>query len=177
KLNDNLSLYFRYFRDDGNLDAPDGVTGRRDIFIANPQNGVFGLQSTITSKILNNFKFGYNGTFTRTNGTAPVVNGIDLGPLAINISGNTANFSIAGQGSSAGTAIPVGLVRANSATNGRGQPYTTYSLSFVDDLSWTAGKHSFKLGGEVRLNRFYTDRQGGTTYVFNNLGDFLSNKP
>ena len=177
KLNDKHSLYFRYFRDDGNLDSPDGVTGRRDIFVASPQNGVLGFQSTLSANILNNFKFGYNGTYTRTNGKAPVVNGIDLGKLAVNISGNTANFSIAGQGTSAGTAIPGGLVRANSATNGRGQPYTTYSLNFVDDLIWTQGKHSFKFGGEVRLNRFYTDRLGGSTYVFNNLTDFLANKP
>jgi hypothetical protein len=176
-LNDSHRMYVRFFRDDGNLDAPDGVTGRRDLFVANPQNGVLGLQSTLSPKLLNNFKFGYNGTYSRTNGKAPVINGIDLGPIAINISGNTANFSIAGQGSSAGTAVPGGLVRANSATNGRGQPYTTYSLNFVDDVGWTQGSHSFKFGGEVRMNRFYTDRQGGTTYVFNNLADFLVNKP
>jgi hypothetical protein len=177
RLNDNHSLYLRYFRDDGNLNSPDGVTGRRDVFVANPQNAVFGLQSALSAKLLNNFKLGYNGAFTRTNGVASVVNGIDLGPLAINLSGNTANFSIAGQGSSAGTAIPGGLVRANSATNGRGQPYTTYSLNLVDDISWTQDRHSFKFGGEVRLNRFYTDRQGGTTYVFNNITDFLANRP
>jgi len=177
KLNEKHSLYSRYFRDDGNLDSPDGVTGRRDLFLANPQNAVLGLQSTLTAKLLNNFKFGYNGTYTRTNGKAPVINGIDLGKLAINISGNTANFSIAGQGSSAGTAIPGGLVRANSATNGRGQPYTTYSMNFVDDLSWIQGRHNLKFGTEIRLNRFYTDRLGGSTYVFNNLPDYLANKP
>ena len=177
RINDMHSIYARFFRDDGNLDAPDGVTGRRDIFIANPQNAVFGFQSAFSGTLLNNFKLGYNGTYTRTNGQAPVINGVDFGKLAFNLSGNTANFSIAGQGSSAGTAIPGGLVRANSATNGRGQPYTTYSLSFVDDLSWTKGKHGFKFGGELRLNRFYTDRLGGTTYVFNNLTDFLANKP
>ena len=49
-----------------------------------------------------------------------------------------ANTGIAGQGSSSGIAIPGGLVRANSATNGRGQPYDPYSLSFVDSLSLDA---------------------------------------
>ena len=176
-LNDKHNLHLRYFRDDGTLDSPDGVTGRRNLFVANPQNAVFGIQSALSPKLLNSFKFGYNGTFSRTNGIAPVVNGIDLGPLSINISGNTANFSIAGQGTSAGTAVPGGLVRANSATNGRGQPYTTYSLNFVDDVTWTQGKHNFKFGGEVRVNRFYTDRLGGTTYVFNNLTTFLANQP
>src|SRR5207249_8107542 len=176
KLNDKHTLYVRYFRDDGNINQPEGVTGRRVIFIDNPQNGVLGFQSTLTSNLLNEFKFGYNGTYTRTNGQAPAINGIDLSKLAINISGNTANFSIAGQGTSAGTANPGGLVRANSATNGRGQPYTVYSLNFLDNLNWTQGKHNFKFGTETRGNRFYTDRLGGTTYVFNNLPDFLANK-
>ncbi len=177
KLNDKHTLYVRYFRDDGNINQPEGVTGRRVIFIDNPQNGVLGFQSSLTSNLLNEFKFGYNGTYTRTNGQAPTIDGIDLSKLAINISGNTANFSIAGQGTSAGTANPGGLVRANSATNGRGQPYTVYSLNFLDNLNWTQGKHNFKFGTEIRGNRFYTDRLGGTTYVFNNLPDFLANKP
>src|SRR5207244_7442485 len=87
-----------------------------------------------------------------------------------------ANFAIPGQGTSAGTSTPGGLIRANSATNGRGQPYTVYSLNFVDNLSWTKRNHNFKFGGEFRSNRIYTDRLGGTTYVFNNLTDFLANR-
>src|SRR5262249_7742881 len=35
---------------------------------------------------------------------------------------------------------------------------------------------SFKFGFEFRPNRLYTDRLGGTTYVFNNLTDFLANR-
>jgi Carboxypeptidase regulatory-like domain len=170
-------LYFRFFRDDGNIDQPEGVTGRRVVFVDNPQNGVVGFQSTLSPTLLNEVKFGYNGVFSRTNGVAPTVNGIDLSKLTINISGNTANFSIPGQGTSAGTANPGGLVRANSATNGRGQPYTVYSLTFADNLSWSRNKHNYKFGFEFRPSRLYTDRQGGTTYVFNNITDFLQNRP
>ena len=43
-----------------------------------------------------------------------------------------ANTGIAGQGASTGVAIPGGLVRANSATNGQAQPYQPFSLSFID---------------------------------------------
>jgi hypothetical protein len=67
-------------------------------------------------------------------------------------------------------------LRQNSATNGRGAPYTPYSLSFVDNLSWVRGNHNLKLGGETRLVRMYTDRLGGTTYTFSNLNDFLANR-
>lgn len=170
-------LYVRFFRDDGTINQPEGVTGRRVELVDNPQNGVVGFQSAIGSSLLNEAKFGYNGVFSRTNGLAPTVNGIDLSRLTINVSGNTANFSIPGQGVSAGTANPGGLVRANSATNGRGQPYTVYSLTFADTLSWTHKTHAMKFGFEFRPSRLYTDRQGGTTYVFNTLTDFLANRP
>ncbi len=177
RLNPRNSAYFRFFRDQGFNDQPEGVTGRRAVFAANPQNGVVALQTILKPTLLNEVKFGYNGVFTRTNGQAPTVNGIDLSKLVINISGNTANFAIPGQGTSAGTATPGGLIRANSATNGRGQPYTVYSLSFLDNLSWTKGNHNYKFGVEFRPSRIYTDRLGGTTYVFNSLQALLTNSP
>lgn len=176
KLSSKHSLYARYFRDRGINDQPEGVSGRRVNFVAVPQNAVVGVQSFITSSLLNEAKVGYNGAFTRTNGFAPIVNGIDLSKISINVSGNTANFAIPGQGTSAGTSSPGGLIRANSATNGRGQPYTAYSISFIDNLTWTKGNHTAKFGVEIRPNRIYTDRLGGSTYVFNNLPDFLANR-
>ena len=177
KINPKHSAYFRFFRDQGSNDQPEGVTGRRVRIQAAPQNGIIALQSLLTPTLLNEFKFGYNGAYTRINGVAPTIAGIDFSAIAINISGNTANFALPGQGTSAGTATPGGLVRANSATNGRGQPYTPYSLSFVDSLNWTDGNHNFKFGGELRLVRLYTDRQGGTTYTYSNLTSFLTNTP
>ncbi|MDQ2936132.1 MAG: TonB-dependent receptor [Acidobacteriota bacterium] len=177
RLSKKNSMYFRFFRDNGQNDQPEGVTGRRAVFTANPQNGVFALQTLLAPTILNEFKVGYNGVFSRTNGQAPTVNGIDLSKLVINISGNTANFAIPGQGTSAGTATPGGLLRANSATNGRGQPYTAYSVSFIDNLSWSRGNHNYKFGVEFRPSRIYTDRLGGTTYVFNSLQALLTNSP
>src|SRR5262249_36519651 len=108
---------------------------------------------------------------------APVVNGIDFSRIVINISGSVANTGIAGQGASSGIAVPGGLLRQNSATNGRGAPYTPYSLSFLDNLSWVKGSHTTKFGGEARLLRIYTDRQGGTTYTFSNLDGLLANTP
>ena len=171
------SGYFRFFRDNGTNTQPEGVSGRNLHFVAQPQNGVAGLQSILSPTLLNEFKVGYNGAFTRTNGIARSIPGIDLSAAAINISGNTSNFAIAGQGTSAGTSNPGGLIRANSAANGRAQPYTVYSVSFIDNLNWTRGNHNYKFGAEVRRNRIYTDRNGGTTYVFNSISDFVGNKP
>ena len=175
-FNQKHSMYFRHFRDQGKNIQPEGVSGRQVNFIDVPQNGVVAFQSAFKQNVINEFKFGYNGAFTRTNGIARSIPGVDLSAAAINISGNTANFAIAGQGTSAGTSNPGGLIRANSATNGRGQPYTVYSLSFIDNLNWTRGNHNYKFGVEIRPNRIYTDRLGGTTYVFNSLSDFLANR-
>lgn len=179
QLNQMHKAYFRFFRDEGKDIAPEGISGRVVTIEAVPQNGVAAVQSILKNdgSLINEFKIGYNGARTRINGTAPTVAGLDFSAITLNISGSVANTGIAGQGTSSGISIPGGLVRANSATNGRGQPYTPYSIGFIDSLNWTKGNHSFKFGGEVRLIRMYTDRLGGTTYTFSNLNSFLANTP
>jgi Carboxypeptidase regulatory-like domain len=175
RLNQKHSAYFRFFRDQADNSQPDGVTGRRIFIRQLPQNGVIAVQSTLSANLFNEFKFGYNSALSRINGVAPTVNGIDLSNLSFNISGSVAGYALPGQGANAGVATPGGLIRANSAQNGRGQPYTPYSLSFIDNVSWTRGNHSIKFGGEVRPIRLYTDRQGGITYTFANINNFLTN--
>ncbi|CAN5588882.1 hypothetical protein BH18ACI1_BH18ACI1_15780 [soil metagenome] len=179
QINQRNKVYFRAFRDEGTDEAPEGISGRRTIIEAVPQNAVFAYQSVLNNQgsLINEFKIGYNGARTRINGSAPTVNGLDFSNLILNISGSVANTGIAGQGTSSGISIPGGLVRANSATNGRGQPYTPYSIGFIDGLNWIRGNHNIKFGGEVRLIRLYTDRLGGTTYTFSNLNAFLANTP
>jgi hypothetical protein len=175
KLNQKHSMYFRFFRDSAFNDQPDGVTGRHIVIKQIPQNGVVALTSVLRSNLLNEFKFGYNGALSRIVGVAPTVTGVDLSNLSFNISGSVAGFSLPGQGANAGVAVPGGLIRANSAQNGRGQPYTPYSLSYIDNLNWMHGNHQIKFGGELRQVRMYTDRQGGITYTFSSINNFLTN--
>ena len=175
--NESNSFYLRYFYDNGTDDTPEGVSGRRVLIKAKPQNGVFGWQKIINAKMLNEFRLGYNAAKTSIQAVAPTINGIDYSAISINVSGTVAQLpsnTIAGQGQSAGISVPGGLVRANSATNGRGQPYSPYSLSFLDTLNYAVGNHNAKFGGEVRLVRLKTDRLGGTTYTFSNLNNFLA---
>src|SRR4029079_3716188 len=108
-----------------------------------PQNGVVAFQSLLSPNLLNEFKFGYNGAYSPITANAPTVNGLDMSHLSFNIGGSVAGFALPGQGANAGVAVPGGLIRANSAQNGRAQPYTPYSLSAIDNLSWTKGHHSF----------------------------------
>src|SRR4029078_10030474 len=107
---------------------------------------------------------GYNGARTRIGATLPA-GGADISAAIINLSGSVANFGIAGQGANSGITVPGGLVRSNSAQNGRGQPYDPYTLSFIDSLSSLRGNHFIKTGGELRMIRMETDRLGGTTYT------------
>ena len=176
KMNERWSFYARAFHDQGTNIQPEGVTGRVVNIKANPSNAVFNLQGIISNSTTNEFKIGYNAAPTRINGVAPVVNGVDFSALVLNLSGSVANTGIAGQGNTSGLAVPGGLVRANSATNGRGQPYDPYTLSIIDSLSSIRGSHFLKVGGEGRAIRMTTDRLGGTTYSFANLTAFLANQ-
>ena len=122
KANDKNFLYFRYFRDQGDNDQPQNVSGARAAYNYVPQNAVASWQATIGSNKINEFKLGYNSAYTRVAGSAPTVGGIDLSAVTINLSGSVALQNIPGQGNSAGLSIPGGLFRLNSATNGRGAP-------------------------------------------------------
>src|SRR6185436_2662213 len=120
---------------------------------------------------VNEFKFGYNAAPSTIGALA--VPGFEN--FNLNLSGSVANTGIAGQGASSGLTIPGGLVRVNSAGNGRGAPYDPYSLTFADSISRIAGNHFMKVGGDLRMIRMATDQLGGITYTFQNINQFLSN--
>jgi len=177
RFNDRYTMYARYFRDEGESFAPLGVTGNAFVVTAVPQNALLNFQQVLRSTLINETKVGFNGYKTRASGYAPAVPGVDLSAISIDFTGSVALSGIGGQGASAGAARPGGLVRSNSTQNGRGQPYTSYTLSFVDNLTWIRGAHTMKFGVEVRPLRLHTDRLGGTTYTFSNIGDLLANRP
>jgi hypothetical protein len=175
RIGQNWSSYLRVFHDQGDALQPEGVTGRTVKVTDDPSNAVWNIQGILGLSTINDFKIGYNSAPTRINGVAPTVPGVDFSNFVVNLSGSVANTGIAGQGASSGIAVPGGLVRANSATNGRAQPYDPYSVSIMDSLSWAKGRHQVKAGGEYRMIRMATDRLGGTTYSYSNLTAFLSN--
>lgn len=176
-ISSKLNLTARYFRDQGELISPLDVSGSVQRVTAVPQNGMISLQQILSSNVINETKFGFNGAKTRINGVAPSVNGIDISSISVSFTGNVAIPGIGGQGASAGASTLGGLIRSNSSQNGRAQPYTNYTMSFIDNLSVLKGTHSMKFGFEVRPIRIYTDRLGGTTYTFSNINALLANNP
>ena len=175
RFNDKYSAYLRYFRDQGYASQIYDVSGSGLNTTAAPQNLVVTFNQIVTPAMLNETKVGLNIAKTRYNGLGPVVPGVDFANIAINVSGSVATPGIAGQGNSAGFTTPAGLNRANSASNGRGQPYTNYSLAFIDNLSVLRGSHNTKFGFEYRKIQIRTDRLGGATYTYNDPASFLSN--
>ena len=173
KVASNWTAYARVFHDQGTSDAPDGVSGRHLEITANPSNAVFNLQGVLIGGMVNEFKVGYNAAPSTIGATTAA----GFENFNINLSGSVANTGIAGQGATSGLTIPGGLVRVNSAGNGRGAPYDPYSLTFADSMSRLSGNHFMKFGADARIIRMTTDQQGGTTYSFANLNAFLANTP
>lgn len=176
-LSNKLRLYARYFRDQGESAQTQNSTGSVYATSIVPQNAVVSLTQLLTPTIVNETKFGFNGSKTRVAGIPGPSPNADLNGVTLNLSGSVALGGIAGQSGSAGLAIPTGLIRLSSSFNGRGAPYTDYSTSYIDDLSVLHGNHSLKFGAEIRAITLYNDQLGGTTYSFSNVNAFLANQP
>jgi Carboxypeptidase regulatory-like domain len=176
-INEKFTQYLRYNRDQGYLIQPLDVTGSNQVVTGVPQNVVYTLQQVYTPTVINETKLGFNGNKTRINGTTPPISGVDTSAFAVSFTGTVAIPGIGGQGASAGAAALGNLVRGNSSQNGRGQPYTNYTYSLIDNVSVIRREHTLKFGGEFRPVRLYTDRQGGTTYTFPNITALLNNQP
>ncbi len=176
-FNERFRLSARYFRDQGWGSQTQNSTLSQFVQSINPQNGVLSLNQVLTPTVINETKFGFNGAKTRVNGVPGPSPDADLNGATINLSGSVSLAGIAGQAGSAGIATPTGLIRLSSSFNGRGAPYTPYSLSFIDSLSIVHQSHSLKFGVEVRPITIYNDQQGGTTYTFSNVNSFLNNQP
>jgi hypothetical protein len=164
-------VYLRYNRDQGYAVIPFDSTGSASTETIVPQNLVLAYSRVLTPTLVNEAKFGFNGSKTRLNGVPPAVPGLNLTGVTVSLNGVT---SLDGNNS---YASPTGQIKVSSAFSGSGAPYTNYSLSFIDDLSWTHGSHNMKFGVEIRPQRIYTAFLGGTTYAFNGIQGFLSATP
>lgn len=176
-VSDKYKLYVRYFRDQGVSSQTQNSTLSKYLQSVTPQNGLITFTQTLTPTILNETKFGVNSIKERVAGVPGPSPGVDLTGVTLNLTGSVALAGIAGQTGNNAFATPTGLIRLSSAFNGRGAPYTNYSLSGIDNLSWVKGNHNMKFGVELRPITLYNDQLGGTTYSFANVTSFLTNTP
>lgn len=174
---DRFRFYGRYFRDQGVSSQTQNSTLSQYNQIAVPQNAVVSSEQVWSPSVLNETKIGLNAVKERVSGRPGPSPNADLTGVTLNLTGSVALAGIAGQTGTAGIAQPSGLIRLSSAFNGRGAPYTNYSISGIDNLSIIKRNHNMKFGVEIRPVRLYNDQQGGTTYSFANVSAFLSNSP
>ena len=176
-LSEKDSITFRVIRDQGESFDPASVTGRGTNYTAVPQNWMASWTHLLSPNTINEFKVGLNAAKTRSLGVVTPAQGVDLTSLTVNFTGSVSIPGISSQGASAGAAVLGGLIRANSAYNTRGQPYTNFEIPFIDTLSLVRGAHNFKLGAEIRPIRIKRDSFAGTTYTFSTINDLLINNP
>ncbi len=156
-FNDRFQAYARYNRDQGTSrqvqDASLSAFGQVEV----PQNGVLALNQVWSSRIFNETKFGFNGIKMRVQGIAGPSPSADLSRSRVAIAGLTNVGS---------------LISLSSSFNGVGAPYTGQSYSYIDNFSYTAGRHNMKFGVEIRPLGLYNDQIGGQTYTYNAITDF-----
>ena len=176
-LSSRFRLYTRYFRDEGRASQTQNSTLSQYSTTAVPQNAVISLNQVYSLTLLNEAKIGFNGVKTRVDGIPGPSPDANINGVTTNLTGSVALGGIAGQVGNAAIAQPTGLIRLASAFNGRGAPYTTTSIPFIDNVSVIHGTHSMKFGVEYRYIQIYNDQLGGTTYSFPNIDAFLANRP
>jgi len=171
QVTDKDKIYVRYNRDQGYATLPLNSAGSGTNETIVPQNLVFAYNRAQSATMINEAKFGFNGSKTRVSGLAPVVPGLNL---------NGVSFALNGVQTLDGTpgyALPTGLLRISTAFNGSAAPYTNHSLSFIDNLTIIRGGHNIKMGVEVRPQQIKNAILGGTTYTFPNVQSFLNAAP
>jgi hypothetical protein len=168
---DKDKIYVRYNRDQGYGTLPLNSEGSGTYETIVPQNLVLAYNRVQSATVINEAKFGFNGSKTRVSGLAPAVPGINLDGISIALNG------VQTLDGTSGYALPTGLLRISTAFNGRAAPYTNYSLSFIDSLNLIRGTHNIKMGVEIRPQRIENAILGGTTYTFPNTQSFLNAAP
>ena len=174
RFSNSQSFYARYLFSQGDLDTPDRtVTDRRVRAKQKPQNLIFNHQSVVSGSFVNEFKVGFNSP--QTNALAfGATAGYD--PVGVSLSGTVTSSSIDARGTT-GIARSGLLIRASSASSTTGSRFTPSSLAFSDALTLTRGAHTLKFGGEYRRIRGDFQFLGSTEITYNNINDFIDNKP
>ena len=167
RISDKHTLYARYNRQQGESFVPSDIAGSGSETQQTAQNGIIDLTSVLSPTMVNNFKVGYNNYKARNITQGVVLPGLDLSDIGLSIGGGTAS----------GSTGFVTLRGAGSTPISHASPYTAYELSFIDTLSWSHGKHSFKAGFEGNPRAIYMDQLGGVSYTFPNVTAFLNNAP
>lgn len=147
RINDKNTGFLRYsrFTNDQPYGGSGGLTaGDRGLFFHDRMNGGAGQLATIISpNLLNEFRFGINRRYEFRETQTPA----SADGYFVNISG-VANF---------GNNPLAGSLNVETSTQ------------FIDNLTWTHGKHTIKTGIDFQNTKFDLNAALGRTFAFNGL--------
>ena len=145
RINNNWSSYVRVFHDQAKSLDPQDVSGRFFHITINPTNAIFNLQGILGGGAINEFKIGYNA--------APSTEGAETQAGFENICDQPDRERRQRRHRRAGLELvarrPGGLVRVNSAGNGRGAPYNPL-LAHLRRFAEPGHGHALHEGGRRR---------------------------
>ena len=168
-----VSAYVRYMFSQGEVDTPDRtVTPRRVLAKQSPKNFVANVQQILSANLVNEVKVGVNAPKTSATAFGPA--GYD--PIGVSLSGTFTSSSIDARGNT-GIARSGLLIRATSASSTTGSLFDPRSISFNDAMTWNAGAHTVKVGGEYRTIASKFQFLGSTEITYNSINDFIDNRP
>lgn len=128
--------------------------------------------STLSGKAVNNFRFGFNRSYSTFN---PVITNVD--PSLSVIPGQQLGALQIGGIVQAGSKALTALGSPNAGTAIRSWAYNVFE--WADDFTYVAGKHSFKTG--VDVERIQDNTALGNyvrgSYTFSTFNNFLAGKP
>jgi len=161
---------------------PDGLYGQ---VLGHPQTFSASVTSTLSPSVLNEFRFGLRKDWSQTlppwqSEDSAVRDEANKWFMAGGTNASLGSFSPAAPGTltylaaidtttNLGGMPPNGRVTSTAAGSGQNSPLWTYA----DTLSFTHGRHSFKVGGEIRLSR--SKSYSGDSYPSVALGAWAAN--
>lgn len=149
RFNDKTTMYARFSIDDSLTHNLNGALGSFHDVAIRPMNAVLDVVHIFSPRTLNEFKFGVNRSAYRD----PTVG---IFPIDVTIGG------------SAYTDLPNSAVDLEIGT----------TFSWIDSLTHTGGRHTWKVGGEIRRIRLNNSGNAidTTTISYASINDFISNR-
>ena len=170
--NSNTTFFGSYSWDDASISTPDNYNTKTQLGPSRRQNGLLTLQHLFSPTVINNTRAGVSRTYAGNN--------LDC----------CAKIPVLGQYGSPLSFVPgrpVGSFNVGGISNGRfggvftdGMNVFTYtSPQFYNDLSWTTGRHTIKMGfafERVQDNMEQQNRANGL-WTFGSIRDMLTVNP
>ncbi|HEX2715124.1 MAG TPA: TonB-dependent receptor, partial [Candidatus Acidoferrales bacterium] len=158
KFSGKTNLYFRATRDIAFADTPEGNLFDRNAIQSNPANLVLALQHAFSPTLFNEAKFGIN--------RAPFRNpSIGIVPVT---------YVIPGQGTATGITFDSSGIFETLNDNVTDVEVGT-TLGYIDNLTWTRGRHTFKTGIEVRRIDLNQGKTADTTISYTTAPSIIAN--